>query len=154
MCNHTDIFKVADYLIYKSHTLNNNPITLFKLHKLLYYAQAKHLSLTNHKMFDNDFFAYPHGPVIVEINNKYKQYGLNPIPNHVTDYSDISNVHVNILDDIWNTYGHLNAKQLEMIISKEKPWREARGQFLHNNTYVISDKIIDPQHMKNLFKRD
>lgn len=54
-------------------------ITNLKLQKLLYYAQGYFLAKKDIPLFDEDFLAWEHGPVIRKIYNIYKENGANGI---------------------------------------------------------------------------
>lgn len=54
---------VSDYLLVENRERGEN-LTNLKLQKLLYYAQAWHLALRNAPLFDEDFQAWVHGPVL------------------------------------------------------------------------------------------
>lgn len=56
------------------------PITNLKLQKLLYYAQGVFSALTGEFLFEEDFVAWEHGPVIESIYHEFKGYGRDPIP--------------------------------------------------------------------------
>src|SRR5258708_4115865 len=55
-------------------------ITHLKLQKLVYYAQAWSLALRNKPLFDEDFVAWTHGPVVKSVWRRFKGYGLDAIP--------------------------------------------------------------------------
>ena len=54
-------------------------ITNLKLQKLLYYAQGYFLAKKNTSLFEDDFLAWEHGPVIRKIYNKYRTNGSSGI---------------------------------------------------------------------------
>ncbi|EGT1937145.1 DUF4065 domain-containing protein, partial [Listeria monocytogenes] len=67
--------------------LAKESMTPKKLQKMLYYAYAWTLTLTNekeddlsNKLFPEKFEAWVHGPVIPEIYHEYKRYGYTNIP--------------------------------------------------------------------------
>ena len=54
-------------------------ITNLKLQKLLYYAQGHYLAEQNTPLFNENFLAWEHGPVIRKIYDKYKTNGAKGI---------------------------------------------------------------------------
>ena len=66
-----DINLAADYI---SLTLieSEQPPTLLKVHKLLYYVQAWHLALTSTPLLNEKFQAWVHGPVSPALYDRYK----------------------------------------------------------------------------------
>ena len=56
--------QVADYFLSLVDEDAGDSMTNLRLQKLLFYAQAWHLALTNRPLFEEDFEAWVHGPVI------------------------------------------------------------------------------------------
>lgn len=117
-----------------------------KLQKLCYYAYSWHLALYERKLFDNRFEAWVHGPVCPELYQDYKRYGWNEIPAKSAEFiNDIDNVEVfNFVAEVYGSYGHLNANELEYLTHIEDPWKEARGNLseLEPCNEEISDQTI------------
>lgn len=57
-----EVIDVAEYILSKC-----GPMPTMKLHKLLYYCQAWCLVTQDRPLFDDDFEAWPNGPVIPEL---------------------------------------------------------------------------------------
>jgi uncharacterized phage-associated protein len=60
------------------------PVTQMKLQKLLYYAHGWHLAIFGKPLFDEDFEAWPWGPVVRDIYFQTKDFGKDPIVNYVS----------------------------------------------------------------------
>ena len=57
-----------------------------KVMKLLYYIQADNLTITGHRLFDNDIVACKYWPVLEEVHERYKGCrGIVADKNPVTD---------------------------------------------------------------------
>lgn len=125
-----------------------------KLQKLLYYAYSWGLVFLNedpdnldNKLFNAQFQAWVHGPVIPEIYSEYKTYGFRDIPkkefgfggNLVLD-SEVEDV----LNQVFDAYGEFSGNQLENLTHSEEPWQEARKGCLpmDPSTNVIDDRIV------------
>jgi uncharacterized phage-associated protein len=117
---------VANFFIAKAYGENKN-ITNKKLQKLLYYSQVWFMVNFNAKLFDNNIEAWIHGPVIVEIYHKYKEFGFSPITVKVEERSLDKSVEA-LLSDVWRIYGKLDANTLEDLSHSELPWQEARAK--------------------------
>src|SRR6266550_8900998 len=65
-----DIHVACDYII-NAVRQTGAPLTVLKLHKLLYYAQAWHLALEGEPFFVGKFQAWPQGPVNREIYDRF-----------------------------------------------------------------------------------
>ncbi len=101
-------------------------ITHLKLQKLMYYAQAWSLAILNKPIFEDDFEAWAHGPVLPRIYEIYKEYGYTALPtcdceNNITDEFE------EILLEVKRVYGEKSAKSLEDLTHQESPWINARG---------------------------
>lgn len=46
---------------------NAEELTQMKVMKLLYYIQAANLTITGHRLFDNNIVAWKYGPVLEEV---------------------------------------------------------------------------------------
>jgi len=70
--------EIADYFISFYYQKGDN-ITNFRLHKLLYYAQVKSLALYNKRLFNEDFFAWKHGPALPALHRDYNNGHWSPV---------------------------------------------------------------------------
>lgn len=141
-----DVFKVVNWLRVKNNAdMRTNPnveeLTQMKTMKLLYYIQAASLSITSHRMFNNDIVAWRYGPVVEEVHEKYR--GHRGIVGEITesdlnDYSELQNDYEasSILNSIYDVYGYSSAYDLMRQTHSEKPWQETP------QSEVISDKAI------------
>ncbi len=141
-----DVFKVVNWLRVKNNAdMRTNPnveeLTQMKTMKLLYYIQAASLSITGHRMFNNDIVAWRYGPVVEEVHEKYR--GHRGIVGEITesdlnDYSELQNDYEvsSILNSIYDVYGYSSAYDLMRQTHSEKPWQETP------QSEVISDKAI------------
>ncbi|EGP9509524.1 SocA family protein, partial [Listeria monocytogenes] len=113
--------------------LAKESMTPKKLQKMLYYAYAWTLTLTNekeddlsNKLFPEKFEAWVHGPVIPEIYHEYKRYGYTNIPKQENTI-DLDNKDIeSILDQVMLVYGKFDGNELESITHQEEPWNSAR----------------------------
>ncbi|WP_181350472.1 Panacea domain-containing protein [Thalassobacillus sp. CUG 92003] len=119
--------EVASYFLSKSEPGSPTEITPLKLQKLVYYAQAWHLALTDGEIVDCDFEAWIHGPVCRELYSEYRHHGFDVIPKPLfSDNTRVNGKSKQLLDKVWNLYGDKSPKHLEQLTHREKPWKEAR----------------------------
>lgn len=137
---------IADWFLCKADRMPKPSMTNLKLQKLVYYAQAWSLVFLAEPLFNDDFQAWVHGPVIVELYNKYKKnpYALN-IPENCPELN--KNV-VDILIQVLNVYGRYNAKYLEGLTHSEEPWINARGGI---SPEARSNNIISKEEIKKYY---
>lgn len=105
------------------------PITNLKLQKLVYYAQAWFLANYGKPLFEGDFQAWVHGPVLPELYHAYKERGAAPIPSPM----DLEKVEaqlnpevIDFLKEVARVYMPSGAYELELMTHQEDPWIEAR----------------------------
>lgn len=128
--------QVADYFLRLVDEDAGDSISNLKLQKLVYYAQAWHLAITNRPLFSEDIQAWAHGPVIPCLYNKYRDFGWQPIRGQVWEPQAIPRPDsegtamdedtAGILDEVWEAYGQFTAKHLEKLTHSEDPWVAAR----------------------------
>lgn len=106
-------------------------ITNLKIQKLLYYAQSWYLANFKKPLFEEDFQAWVHGPVIPCLYKKLKirgYYASIPIKSRFlleSVESKLDGVDKNIkpfLEEIARVYFPIGAYQLELMTHKEDPW--------------------------------
>lgn len=118
---------IAEYFIWKA-AQKKRIITNKKLQKLVYYAQAWYLvsSQGKEKLFPEKIEAWVHGPVVPSLYYKYKKFGFDPIDPQLGNENGVSAEIKELLDEVWNEYGELDADTLEALTHGELPWRDAR----------------------------
>ncbi|MCK4553566.1 SocA family protein [Candidatus Parcubacteria bacterium] len=142
---------VADFFLAKANSVGDQ-ITNLKLQKLVYYAQAWHLANFNKPLFDEDFEAWVHGPVLPDLYHTYKERGSAPI---LTDL-DIKVVAkrfdsdtINYLNEVASIYMPHGAYELELMTHKEEPWIDTRGECEPDEK---CDNIISKESMKTFYE--
>lgn len=128
-------------------------ITPLKLQKLVYYAQAWSLALLSRPLFDEDFQAWAHGPVVESVYQEYRKCGWNAIPpsGEQVELDEETTSHVQSILDV---YGDYSAKHLEAMTHCEKPWIEARGALApeaRSTNVIRKDRMAD--FYKSLFEK-
>jgi uncharacterized phage-associated protein len=117
--------QIADYLL-RAAREQGEVLTNLKLQKLLYYAQAWHLALHDRALFDEDFQAWVHGPVLRSQYARFRDYQWKPITEDVPE-PNLPNDVRRFLDEILEVFGSETAISLERMTHAERPWIEARG---------------------------
>jgi uncharacterized phage-associated protein len=143
----TTASEIADYFIYVANETGSY-LSNLKLQKLLYYAQAWHLALYDVPLFEEDFEAWIHGPVIPSLYEQYQTFGWQPLLKEVQN-PQFSEELQNFLKEVTNEYFILDTLELEMMTHREAPWIEARGNMPIDEPSLT---IISQQSMKNYYK--
>jgi len=100
-------------------------LTSLKLQKLLYYAQAWFLVKRDKPLFEEDFQAWIHGPILASQYDRFKSNSWRPIADEIEAPELPGHVTIH-LDEILDVFGVESAIALEAMTHAEEPWREAR----------------------------
>jgi uncharacterized phage-associated protein len=116
-------FDIANYFISLANETGSF-VSNLKLQKLVYYAQAWHLAIEETPLFEEDFEAWVHGPVIPTLYQKYKPFSWHPIdePAEINLPTTIRS----FLEDVSAEYFACDAYELEQMTHIEDPWKRAR----------------------------
>lgn len=138
-------FDIANYFIWLANETGSF-ISNLKLQKLVYYAQAWHLALHDNPLFEEDFQAWVHGPVIPPLYQKYKPFGWQPILEDADPKlpKDI----VQFLDEVSQEYFACDAYELEQMTHIEEPWNRARENLAPDTP---SNEIIKKEWMQEYY---
>ena len=141
MSHKVDPITLSKYIIQKMYA-KGKPINHLKLQKLLYYVFAWHLVYTNDVIFDEQFEAWLHGPVLRSIWDYFKKYStmfdILPCPKEVN--IDLTEEQEEIIDDVLDEYGDKSGYYLECLTHSEIPWKNARNK--GENTVVSKEDIV------------
>ena len=138
-------FDIADYFIWIANETGSF-VSNLKLQKLVYYAQAWHIALHGSPLFEEDFEAWVHGPVIPSLYQKYKSFGWQPINKDATP--ELPNQVVQFLDEVAGEYFACDAYELEQMTHAEDPWHWARGDLAPDEP---SNEVIKKDWMKEFY---
>lgn len=116
---------VSDFLLIDSRD-RGDVLTNLKLQKLLYYAQAWYLALYGAPIFEEDFEAWVHGPVLPSQYHRFKEHEWRPIQGKIHMPGAFPRALNNHLQKITTTFGTETATALEMMTHQEAPWLRAR----------------------------
>jgi uncharacterized phage-associated protein len=143
-------------------------IDQMKLQKLLFYANAWYLAYESRPLFEENFEAWPWGPVLRDIYNKTSKYGSKPIDNLLYEISieEINNPPFlkigsqeaslndskikDFIKSVWDVHKHYTGIQLSNSThEKGEPWTLVKEQYGSlNGKPTIPAEIIE-----NVYKR-
>lgn len=93
--------------------------------KLVYIAHGFYLAMKSGDLFPQKIEAWKYGPVILELYHATKHFGREPIPFHAIDNDRpaISNEDFELLNQVYDKYGHLDGVALSSLTHKPgTPW--------------------------------
>lgn len=132
-------------------------VTQMKLQKLVYFAHGLHLAIYDTPLINEEFEAWPYGPVVPTIYRSYKFYGSAPITdtNWLTTFDgeepDLKNLKDSAFTSIEKTWKML--KGLSALALSN--WSHSKGSPWEKN-YVSggSDISIPNDEIKEYFERN
>lgn len=99
-------------------------ITDLKAQKLLYYAQGMSLAKLGLPLFEDDFVAWQHGPVIPALYEELKEFGSRQIElKEDVDVEKFSDEEQKLLVGVYKTFGQYSAWKLRDMTHNEAPWK-------------------------------
>ncbi len=113
------------------------PMSHLKLQKLIYYVEAWHLALYDQTLIDDDFKAWVHGPVCLDVWHAVKKFSV--LSGEVRLKSGeaekakqrveklLTKDQKQLIADVLEEYGGKSAHYLECLTHAEQPWIEARA---------------------------
>lgn len=128
-------------------------ITHLKVQKLLYYAEGVYSAITGNDFFKEKIMAWPHGPVVVEVYEKFSINGSKELEFDNTYWNKIQQINndndvLNILKLVYESYAGYTAWQLrEKTHIAGGPWQitvDTKGM----------QKEIDKKLIKVYFKNN
>ncbi|MBW3584797.1 MAG: DUF4065 domain-containing protein [Cyanobacteria bacterium 0813] len=123
-------------------------INVNKLQKLMYYAQAWYLGVYGKPLFDADFQAGIHGPVMPGLLEKYQgQFSWEPITEKI-EQPKLPQKIGQFIEEVAEAYFEYDDKTLERMICSEMPWLEARGDVPKDESCYA---IISQESMKKYY---
>lgn len=145
--------QIADWFIARSRAelrLDDSaePITNMKLNKLMYFAQGIYLALYNERLFDDEFYAFEHGPIVGKIHDKYKGKDIPELNDYISDERAVQLANnydwilsdkkaAEVLDATWQKYGKYTASYLRKLTHDDRgPWAKVYNK---DQTWILMD---------------
>ena len=139
---------VARYFLFCVDREAGDTISHLKLQKLVYYTQAWSLVFRNQPFFDQDIEAWVSGPIVRDVWDEYKVYQDRDIPAPEDFDTEFAEDELEVLQEVWSTYGELSAKYLRDLVCSEKPWLNARQGL---DLAAQSTNVISHDDMKSYY---
>ena len=125
----SQVFSLAKELIKLSlQGDESDPLTHFRLQKLLYYAQAWSLVLRETELFPEEIRAWTNGPVVEEVYRKLPDGRCAAVvPENAFDSApDLEPEDAAFVKHFWDAYSGHSASQLYRMTHSEIPWQKTR----------------------------
>jgi len=122
-------------------------MTHLKVQKLLYFAQAYFLANFHKPLFEEDFEAWAHGPVLPTVFRTYAGNSWEALPKSEDEPEVPENV-VSYLELVYQEFARFGAKELERMSHEHAPWIRARGGLPPE---ARCNEIIPKEHMEEFY---
>jgi uncharacterized phage-associated protein len=117
------VLDVASYILEKQP--KKQPLTAWKLQKLVYYCQAWSLVWDEQPLFREPVLAWANGPVTKELYDQHKGlFYVKKIPKGNPQH--LSSNQKDSINQVLKGYGDKSAQWLSDLTHMESPWIEAR----------------------------
>ena len=132
--------KIAKYFLSLADLDSGDLISNLKLQKLLYYAQGYYVALngSKHPLFDDEVYAWKHGPVVKSVYDLYSKYKDGPLPVGKAP-KDLDIKDIKFLDEIYRVFGKFSAWKLREMTHSEAPWKDNYEPDVKNIVIPIKD---------------
>lgn len=100
---------------------NGKKMDEMKMHKLMYFAQREALMDTDNLLFDETFYGWKFGPVLMSVRDEYK----NANPYGLVE-EKVDEVTTALLDRVLERYGDRTSWSLSRLSHDEVSWKHAR----------------------------
>ncbi len=118
---------------------NGKSMDEMKMHKLMYFVQREALMDTDNLLFDETFYGWKFGPVLMSVRDEYKN--ANPYGS-VADKVD--EVTAALLDKVLERYADRTSWSLSRLSHDEVSWKHAREGLSpeDNGTVPLEEKMM------------
>lgn len=111
-----------------------------KINKLLYFSNLMYYCINNENLINEDFIAFPNGPVVFSVYRDYRYNGLNSLPQQIITPTEIQLKILNIINFI---YGNASTDELVNESHTHSLWKDV--QHLIPNNPKIEFKNVEPE---------
>ena len=142
---------VANYLIEKTNEHNKGKpfrekilMSGKRLQKLLYFSDVAYLVRHGERMIEDDFYAWPSGPVIPSVYNQFIQYQSGDMRPAVCNTDTLTEAQKAILDEVFNaTVDQKTNALIDASHVAGGPWDTIYDESDLDNPQIIdSEKVL------------
>lgn len=111
-----------------------------KINKLLYFSNLMYYCINKENLIDEEFVAFPNGPVIYSVYRDYRYNGLNSLPKEIITPNELQLKVLNIINFV---YGNLSTDELVSESHSHSLWKDVSHLIPHNPR--IDFQNIEPE---------
>lgn len=129
---------VAKWFIFKNPELSSGYIDEnTKLNKLLYFSNLMYSCVNDDNMIEDEFIAFPNGPVVFSIYRDYRYNNLSMLPHEEPLISDPE--YIKILEIVNFVYGNMSTNELVEESHSHSLWQNVKKLIPNNPKIVFSE---------------
>lgn len=160
----TTVAAVANEFLRLSEAEGGKPLDQMKLQKLLYFAHAWHLAYFNKPLFEDDFEAWPWGPVVREVYAQTNGYGRGPITGRLWEFGKTADGRFDFvtpegvpdglkafIGSVWVTHKRFSGVQLSNAThAAGEPWTIIKDRLGTDSKPKIPNELIASVYREKL----
>lgn len=126
-------------------------LTNMQLQKLVFIAQGYTLAIFEHPIYFHNTHAWQWGPVIPKLYKSLQKYGRNFVTESLDsdDKLDSDSEEMEIVNAVWEGYGHLSGAQLSNLTHKSNtPWSIT----WENDPFGVIPESLITEHYKGILE--
>jgi uncharacterized phage-associated protein len=136
-----DPMNVAYYFLQKADPDAGDLISPANLHLLLYYAQGFHLALNARPLFQHHLVAGANGPRVSGLAELASPHTALSVPPTFDAAEIFTADTMDLLDEVYVTYGQFTTWKLRQLAQGEPPWRT-----------TPTDQVMTPDVLRAYFQ--
>lgn len=100
-----------------------------KINKLLYFSNLMYYCINKEALINEEFIAFPNGPVVFSVYRDYRYNGLNALPQSIITPTEAQSKVLNIVNFI---YGNMLTDELVEESHTHSLWKNVQHLIPHN----------------------
>ena len=124
-----NILDVAKCFLYLDDSNEGDGVSNLKIQKLVYYAQGFFSAIYDKPLFEDEIYAWAHGPVVPTLYHELKKHSGNRIPMASDfDKSSLTEEEFGLIEEVFEVFGQYPAWKLRNMTHEETPWLNHESQ--------------------------
>ena len=113
---------VAKALFLAYNEMFNKQVDEMKMHKLMYFTQRESLIINNEILFDEDFYGWKYGPVLLSVREEFQSGKFfQDVQEEVCDVTKA------LIMAVLERFGHISSWNLSILSHEEFSWKLSRN---------------------------
>ncbi len=142
--------ELADWFLRKVNRPAGDTLNLMKLQVLLYFSEAWSLAVYERELFAEEIQAWDHGPVVQSVWDRLSIKGWDDLEaEDLNSPAELDAETEALLHDVFQAYAEFPNSELDKMVQKDKPWKEARQGL---PPWDLTKRTISKETMAQFYK--